>query len=129
RQVAVAEGQTVPVGSVVAVIAAPGEPVGAAPPSAPRPAAVASGSGMRDAGSVVAGATPKPATTVPPSDAGRVKASPLAKRIAKEAGVDLKLVTGSGPGGRVVKRDLERAPAAGEPPQAVAAAIAAALPA
>src|SRR5947208_8881148 len=40
-----------------------------------------------------------------------------------------KLVTGSGPGGRVVKRDLERAPAAGEPPQAVAAAIAAALPA
>jgi len=80
---------------------------------------------MRDAGSVVAGATPKPATTVPPSDAGRVKASPLAKRIAKEAGVDLKLVTGSGPGGRVVKRDLERAPAAGEPPQAVAAAIAA----
>jgi pyruvate dehydrogenase E2 component (dihydrolipoyllysine-residue acetyltransferase) len=45
-----------------------------------------------------------------------VKASPLAKRMAREAGVDLKLVTGSGPGGRVVKRDLEgaapRAPAA-----------------
>jgi pyruvate dehydrogenase E2 component (dihydrolipoamide acetyltransferase) len=55
-----------------------------------------------------------------------VKASPLAKRIAKDAGVDLKLVTGSGPGGRVVKRDIEgtarsvQAPvvAAGAPPPA-----------
>ena len=55
------------------------------------------GYGMRDAGSVV------PA----PTDVTRVKASPLAKRMAREAGVDLKLVTGSGPGGRVVKRDLE----------------------
>jgi pyruvate dehydrogenase E2 component (dihydrolipoamide acetyltransferase) len=97
RQVAVAEGQTVPVGSVVAVIAAPGEVVGAAPASAPRAPAAPSGSGMRDAGSVV------PA----PADATGVKASPLAKRMAREAGVDLKLVTGSGPGGRVVKRDLE----------------------
>ena len=42
-----------------------------------------------------------------PADATRVKASPLAKRMARDAGVDLKLVTGSGPGGRVVKRDLE----------------------
>ncbi|HEY6159239.1 MAG TPA: dihydrolipoamide acetyltransferase family protein [Gemmatimonadales bacterium] len=108
RQVAVAEGQTVPVGSVVAVIAAPGETVGAAPAPAPRSAAAASGSGMRDAGSAVAVAAPTPATTtVPAGDASRVKASPLAKRIAKEAGVDLKLVTGSGPGGRVVKRDIE----------------------
>ena len=118
RQVAVAEGQTVPVGSVVAVIAAAGETVGAAPASSPRPAASPSGSGMRDAGSVVAVAAPTPATaTVPAGDARRVKASPLAKRIAKEAGVDLKLVTGSGPGGRVIKRDLEAtaAPAATAP--------------
>src|SRR5207247_9134507 len=50
--------------------------------------------------------------TRPSSDsATRVKASPLARRIAKESGVDLKLVTGSGPGGRVVKRDVESAPA------------------
>jgi len=63
-------------------------------------------------------AAPTPATaTVPAGDARRVKASPLAKRIAKEAGVDLKLVTGSGPGGRVIKRDLEAtaAPAATAP--------------
>jgi pyruvate dehydrogenase E2 component (dihydrolipoamide acetyltransferase) len=97
RQVAVAEGQTVPVGSVVAVIAAPDETLGAATPSAPPPAAAPSGGGMRDAGGV----------TAAPADVARVKASPLAKRMAREAGVDLKLVTGSGPGGRVVKRDLE----------------------
>ncbi len=39
-----------------------------------------------------------------------MKASPLARRIAKDAGVDLKLVQGSGPGGRVIKRDVEGAP-------------------
>ncbi|HXL34037.1 MAG TPA: dihydrolipoamide acetyltransferase family protein [Gemmatimonadales bacterium] len=106
RQVAAAEGQTVAVGSVVAVIASPGETVGATVAAAPPPARAPSGSGMRDAGSGkrdAGGGAPAPA------DAARVKASPLAKRIAKEAGVDLKVVTGSGPGGRVVKRDLERA--------------------
>jgi len=98
RQVAAAEGQTVAVGSVVAVIAAPGEPVGAAPAIVPKPApAPAPGSGEL-------GAVPSAAV---PADATRVKASPLARRIAKEAGVDLKLVTGTGPGGRVTKRDLE----------------------
>src|SRR5437667_25476 len=45
----------------------------------------------------------------PTMEEGRVVASPLAKRMAREAGVDLQLVTGSGPGGRVVKRDLEGA--------------------
>ena len=132
RQVAAAEGQTVAVGSVVAVIAAPGETVGATAASAPPPAAAPSGGGMRDAGSVVAVATPKPVTTtVAASDASRVKASPLAKRIAKEAGVDLKLVTGSGPGGRVVKRDLEgtgRSIQASAPVVAVAAHPASRIP-
>ncbi len=102
RQVAVAEGQTVPVGNVVATIAAPGEATGATPAPASRPgAAPAVGSGER-------GAVPVAAPVTPP-DATRVKASPLARRIAKEAGVDLKLVTGTGPGGRVTKRDLETA--------------------
>src|SRR5213082_1215754 len=121
RQVAAAEGQTVAVGSVVAVIAAPGEAVGATPASAPRPAAASSEGGMRDAGSVVA--TPKSATAAVPGDATRVKASPLAKRIAKEAGVDLKLVTGSGPGGRVVKRDLDVSPSRGPVPAATPAVV------
>src|SRR6266498_1388656 len=106
RQVAAAEGQTVAVGSVVAVIAAPGEAVGAAPAPQPRPSAVpGAGSGER-------GAVPSVAT---PAEATRVKASPLARRIAKEAGVDLKLVTGTGPGGRVTKRDLEARAVATQP--------------
>ncbi len=106
RQVAAAEGQTVAVGSVVAVIAGPAEAVGAtaAPtPAAKAPVAVAAGSGERGERGE-RGAVPSVAA---PADATRVKASPLARRIAKEAGVDLKLVTGTGPGGRVTKRDLE----------------------
>src|SRR5438128_11102351 len=93
RQVAAAEGQTVAVGSVVAVIAAPGETVGAVSASAPKPTAEpAPGSG--EPGAVVnpgsgEGAVPSAAV---PADATRVKASPLARRIAKDAGVDLRLV-------------------------------------
>jgi pyruvate dehydrogenase E2 component (dihydrolipoamide acetyltransferase) len=137
RQVAAAEGQTVAVGTVVAVIAAPGEAVEAGT-AAPKP----SGSGKRETGNVAA---PKPAgsgkretgnvsvpasapaaptrvpASVPPGEAGRVKASPLAKRIAREAGVDLKVVTGSGPGGRIVKRDLEGAAAPASAPAAARA--------
>src|SRR2546422_2925739 len=117
RQIAAAEGQTVAVGSVVAVIAAPGEAVGAAPASAPTPApAPAPGGGERGAvvnpGSGERGAVPSAAVA---ADATRVKASPLARRIAKEAGVDLKLVTGTGPGGRVTKRDLEARAVAAQP--------------
>jgi pyruvate dehydrogenase E2 component (dihydrolipoyllysine-residue acetyltransferase) len=108
RQVAVPEGQTVPVGTVVAVIAAPGEAVGEG--SAGAVPGKSSGSGMRDAGSAVAVAAPVRSAAPAPVEATRVKASPLARRMANEAGVDLKLVTGSGPGGRVVKRDLEHAP-------------------
>ena len=102
RQVSVAEGQTVPVGKEIAVIVAPGETVGAAPvaaaPATAKPSAV----------SPPPSAAPSVTATVgAPPDATRVKASPLAKRMAQEAGVDLKLLQGSGPGGRVVRKDLE----------------------
>ena len=56
---------------------------------------------------------------------GRVKASPLAKKIAAQSGVDLSGLHGSGPGGRIVRRDVEEALAAGPAPAAVAAAPAA----
>jgi len=109
-QIAAAEGTTVPVGTVLAYIGAPGEKIDA--PATPQPAAASrqasvnpppSASPQPPAGSVPA------APMLAPADATRVKASPLAKRIAQETGVDLKLVTGSGPGGRVVKRDLAEA--------------------
>lgn len=48
-------------------------------------------------------------------DEGRVKASPIARRIASEQGIDLSTVEGSGPGGRIVKADVEQAPEAPEP--------------
>jgi len=127
RQVAAAEGQTVAVGSVVAVIVSPAEAVGAAPAAAAP--ATPSGSGKRETGNVATVTAPAPVAVSPlpvaaAADATRVKASPLARRMAKEAGVDLKLLTGSGPGGRVVKKDLERAPspAASAGPTAAAAA-------
>src|SRR6266702_121205 len=101
-KVLVPEGKTVPVGDVVAYIGAPGEKVGEG-----------SGSAERGAGSVKPASPAPPAPSSPPpvvvADATRVKASPLARRMAKDAGVDLRLVTGSGPGGRVTKRDLEGA--------------------
>jgi len=107
-KVMVPEGTTVPVGNVVAWIGKPGEKVDGAgsgeqgavaakPAPAPAPAPAPT----------PAPAPPPPAPVAAPADATRVKASPLAKRIAKEAGVDLKLVQGSGPGGRVIKRDVE----------------------
>jgi len=103
-KVLVPEGTTVPVGNIVAYIGAPGEKVdeGSAPaPAVPKPSATPAPV-----------AAPAPVPGPAPTDAARVKASPLAKRIAKETGVDLGRLQGSGPGGRVVKRDLEGASAA-----------------
>jgi pyruvate dehydrogenase E2 component (dihydrolipoyllysine-residue acetyltransferase) len=114
RQVSVAEGQTVPVGTEVAVIVAPGEAVEAAP-----------GSGKRETGNVVPAPAQAPVAAVPVTASavsGGVRASPLAKRIAKETGVDLRLLQGSGPGGRVIKRDLAGAAAPARAPVAVPAA-------
>jgi len=108
-KVMASEGSTVPVGSVVAYIGAPGEKVdgagsqesgtGAAKPAPAAPAAKAA----------PAPSPVPPAPSPAPADASRVKASPLAKRIAKDTGVDLARLQGSGPGGRVIKRDLESA--------------------
>jgi len=60
---------------------------------------------------------PRPAQK-PPGDGGRVKASPLARKIAAQSGVDLKLMQGTGPGGRIVRRDVEAAAAAPAAPAA-----------
>src|SRR6266545_4108170 len=83
----------------------------AAPASVVRPAAVVSA----PAPAAATGVTQGP-------QSGRVKASPLAKKIAAQAGVDLKLIQGTGPGGRIVRRDVEAAGVA-VAPTAVAAAV------
>jgi pyruvate dehydrogenase E2 component (dihydrolipoyllysine-residue acetyltransferase) len=108
-KVMVPEGTTVPVGNVVAWIGKPGEKV--------QGAAKTEGAGSTEQGAAVSKPAPAgqatPARTqpapapIPAAADARVKASPLAKRIAKEAGVDLTLLQGSGPGGRVIKRDVE----------------------
>ncbi|WP_338425470.1 pyruvate dehydrogenase complex dihydrolipoamide acetyltransferase [Sphingopyxis kveilinensis] len=127
-QILVAEGTDgVKVGTVIAVIAGEGEDASAAQ-AAPDPAAAkdeAKSAEPRDVAPAKAGAAGNsvPNTTAPasagatekaapaPAASGdRIKASPLAKRLAAEQGIDLKGVTGSGPGGRIVKADLEGAP-------------------
>ncbi len=119
-QQAVPEGATVPVGDVVGYIGAPGESVAAttAAPAAAQSAPAAAAPAPTAAPQPVASPQPavanRPAVAGvaaarEPADATRVKASPLAKRIAEEKGVDLRVILGSGPGGRVVLRDLDAA--------------------
>src|SRR5260370_37837264 len=106
-------GATVPVGNVVAWIGKPGEKVDGAGSgeqgAAPKAATPAATPSPRQTSPAPTPAPPPPPSAPPAAAAAatRVKASPLAKRIAKDAGVDLKLVQGSGPGGRVIKRDVE----------------------
>lgn len=122
-KVMVPEGTTVPVGNVVAWIGKPGEKVDGGEPAPPAKSAPPAQEGARSAVSgaretpAKTAAAPLPAPAAVPADATRVKASPLARRMAKETGVDLKLVQGSGPGGRVVKRDVEGAPAPAAAPE------------
>jgi pyruvate dehydrogenase E2 component (dihydrolipoamide acetyltransferase) len=98
------EGETLAIGSVIARIGGDEAPPAEQETTEPEPAQAA----------------PAPATTVtetreqPAADDGhRPKASPLARRIAKEQGLDLAQLEGSGPGGRIVKADVERASSAG----------------
>jgi pyruvate dehydrogenase E2 component (dihydrolipoamide acetyltransferase) len=103
------EGKQVKVGEVIAVLAEEGESVDAAAsapsaspaPRAAAPAAVAPASSAAPTREIVADVK---ATEV--RDADRVRVSPVARRMASEMGVDLSQVKGSGPGGRVIKRDI-----------------------
>lgn len=98
------------------------QPAGAAPPTAVRETAAAAASATtgRETATAAPPATEPARETRPaappvsplPADGGRVKASPLARAIAREAGLDLRTVRGSGPGGRVVRADVEAAVAA-----------------
>jgi pyruvate dehydrogenase E2 component (dihydrolipoamide acetyltransferase) len=118
RKVFAAPGDTVKVGSLIAAIAAPDEDISAiiaeasqgkvAP--APRPAPPRS---ARDGAAVPA--SPAAPAPLPRGGTRSYRASPLAMRMAAEAGVDLTGVAGSGPQGRIVKRDIEAAMADAPP--------------
>ncbi len=123
-KIVVPEGtQDVPVNEVIAVLAGDGEDVKAAGAGATKPAA--SNAPPQKAAEAPAAAKPTPAKAAAPAAAApvaqasvpapqsnghdRIFSSPLARRLAKEAGVDLVRVSGSGPHGRIIARDVEEA--------------------
>ena len=122
-QILVAEGtDNVKVGTVIAVIAGEDEDASEAKAApAPAPAAEPKTEAAPAAPAAPSAAAPAPAPA-PAASGDRIKASPLAKRLAAEQGIDLKSLTGTGPGGRVVKADLEGAPAGTAAPAPTAAA-------
>ena len=121
RVILVGEGDTAPVGEVIAVIAAADEDIAALVSSAPAATDEAPmpksdkespASSSESAPGSEAPADPAAPASSPAASGGRVKASPLARRLAQDAGVDLAALEGSGPGGRIVKRDVEAAKSA-----------------
>ena len=129
RKIIINEGQSAPLGQLIAVIGEPNEDIAsllseapaAAPPAkqeppkqgqekpaeqpAPQPQAKAAAAAAAPAPSPVDNGQPRAAS----ADSGRMIVSPLAARMAAEAGIDLRSLQGSGPGGRIIKRDIEAA--------------------
>ncbi|MDP9629894.1 UNVERIFIED_ORG: pyruvate dehydrogenase E2 component (dihydrolipoamide acetyltransferase) [Ensifer adhaerens] len=124
----------VKVNALIAVLAADGEDVAAGGNGAAAPVAAET----KEAPAPAAASAPAPAATQPVAAApqaaktesgSRVFSSPLARRLAKDAGIDLSAIAGSGPHGRVIKKDVETAVAGGGAKPAAAPAAGAAAPA
>ncbi|MBP2671445.1 MAG: pyruvate dehydrogenase complex dihydrolipoamide acetyltransferase [candidate division NC10 bacterium] len=127
RKILVAEGDMVPVGKLIAIVAEPDEDISAllagasaaaTPPAkaeskAPAAAAQAPAPPAPPAKAAVPAAPPKGEIKAPasapqaPAESGWIPASPIARRMARDAGIDLSKVSGSGPGGRILERDVE----------------------
>ena len=117
-------GQEVEVGAPIAVLLAAGE--AAADVQALLQAAGAVATAPAAAAASAVPGTPAPAATTAQASGERLRASPLARRLAAQRGVDLSRLQGSGPGGRIVKIDVERAQAAAPAPALASAPVAAA---
>ncbi|MBG6235127.1 pyruvate dehydrogenase E2 component (dihydrolipoamide acetyltransferase) [Pedobacter sp. CAN_A7] len=122
--IGVEKGQAAKVNGIIAIVGPEGTDISGILSQGDAPAA---------AGKTEAAATPEAAAPVAAeqkeavtADGGRVKASPLAKRIAKEKGIDLAQVAGSADGGRIIKKDIENFKPAAAAPAASASAPAAA---
>jgi len=135
KEIKIAEGQTVPIQTIVAVIDGASSAAASAPaPAASKPAPAAA------AGRGPAAAKPAPpapqsaasarapaahaASAAAPATTERIHSSPLVRRLAKEHGVDLTALEGTGAGGRITKQDIEAAIAGTESAAPVSAAIA-----
>jgi pyruvate dehydrogenase E2 component (dihydrolipoamide acetyltransferase) len=129
EKICVTPGTSVPTGTVLAVIREDGtKGETAAPPSASAPAAAAEPTSVSAGEPLVPVASPVAPSPPPPfPTAGRVRASPAARRRADELGVDLAEVRGSGPEGAIQIGDVERAARAGAPAASPAEAAAGAL--
>lgn len=126
-KIVASEGDTHPIGTPIAVLGKPGEDFesalasagggapapAAAPAAAPEAAPASAPEAAPSAAPAPAPAAPAPAAPAPAADNGRVAASPLARRLAHEAGLALSAIAGSGPHGRVIKADVDAAIAGG----------------
>lgn len=129
RKIVVPAGATVPVGALIGVIAEPDESIddmlaeaqaadGAGPAEGPAGEPAAPAATPEPAEPVEVAADPAAVATgdgAATAAGGRIKASPVARRMAAESGIALAGLAGSGPGGRIVKADVEAALAAGAP--------------
>ncbi len=133
RALLVADGDVVAVGALIGVIADADEDISALLESAPSPSSAPADEDapppQPEAPSEPAPAEPEPApapTDAPttnvqtPRTSERIKVSPVARRMAQAAGLDLAVMSGTGPGGRIIKGDVEAAIATGATPAAVA---------
>jgi pyruvate dehydrogenase E2 component (dihydrolipoamide acetyltransferase) len=125
RKILIGEGQAAPLGQLIAVIGEPNEDIASLLTEAPAEKKPEQGQGQGQAQekpaaqpqATAAAAAAQPAPTVDgsrrpqaaPADSGRLIVSPLAARMAAEAGIDLRSLQGSGPGGRIIKKDIETA--------------------
>jgi pyruvate dehydrogenase E2 component (dihydrolipoamide acetyltransferase) len=141
-KIVIPEGEA-DVGTTVAVIGSQGEDVsellaasqggngGApapAPATSPAPATPPAPAEESQVATTPSGSEPQSAVSPERAPGERVKASPLARRIARERGVDLQAIAGTGPDGRVIAEDVEKAAAAPAPAAATSAARAVAPP-
>jgi pyruvate dehydrogenase E2 component (dihydrolipoamide acetyltransferase) len=127
RKLLASQGDVVPVGAVMAIVGSADEKIddlipaaGASAPAASAPAAAPATPEPAPVATVPAPAAPQPApqaapvaVAAPAAPTGPIKASPLAKKVASDAKLDLAQVHGTGPGGRIVRKDVEAAIAAG----------------
>ncbi len=117
-KIMVAEGtENVKVGEVIAILAEEGEDVSAASKGSasvptkvkPEPTAEKPAEKPVEKAAPTKAAAEAPKAAPPASDGNRIKVSPLARRLAEQKGVDLGGVSGSGPGGRIIKADIDAA--------------------
>ena len=106
-EILVEEGSVVPVGTVIGILAEDGETVGSSAAGSATSAPAAAASAPAAPAVAPASAHSAPSASAPVSPNGeRIKASPLARKIAAERGIDLSTITGTGPGGRITSEDL-----------------------